>query len=184
MADPLSITASIVAVLQIAGTVVTYLNDVKDASSDRNQILVELSLTRGLLFSLKDLAERPPPYMANSWSKDGNDDAEAEAWDAAISKLGGLRGPLEQYRSTLDKLATKLAPSAGNGLSRRVGKALTWPFVRKEVDDTLKTMERLKSLIVLVLQRDYMYVNPPCGNFVFSWLRVSISSPSGFVGLF
>ena len=44
MADPLSTIASLVAILQLAGTVVTYLNDVKEASNDRNRILLELQL--------------------------------------------------------------------------------------------------------------------------------------------
>jgi len=141
MADPLSTIASLVAILQLAGTVVTYLNDVKEASNDRNRILLELSSTTGLLFSLKDLVERP---------------CSDDAWDTALYRLGGPNGPLEQFRSALERLATKLAPVMG---IRTVGNALGWPFLKKDVEETLKTIERLKSLTALALQRDYMSVD-------------------------
>lgn len=58
MTDPLSTSASIIAVLQLTGTVVQYLNDAKGASEDRQRILAEISSTSGVLFLLKDLAER------------------------------------------------------------------------------------------------------------------------------
>ncbi|KAH7156643.1 hypothetical protein EDB81DRAFT_867642 [Dactylonectria macrodidyma] len=137
MGDPLSITASIVAVLQLTGTVVTYLNDVKEASKDRNQILLEISNTRGLLLSLKDLAERP---------------SFDHTWDTALSKLAIPNGPLGQFKSALDQLARKMAPVTR---TRTVGRALCWPFQKREVEETLQTIERLKSLIMLGLQRDY-----------------------------
>ena len=59
MADPLSISASIIAILQLSGTVITYLSAVKGASKDRQRLLIEVSAVRGLLSSLKDVVEIP-----------------------------------------------------------------------------------------------------------------------------
>jgi hypothetical protein len=56
----------------------------------------------------------------------------------------------------MQKLAAKLAPATG---VRAVGIVLGWPFLKKEVEESLKSMERLKSLIVLSLQRDFMSVD-------------------------
>ena len=58
MADPLSITSCIVAVLQLTATVVEYLNDLRGAAEDRRKVLAEISFTTGLLYMLKDIAEQ------------------------------------------------------------------------------------------------------------------------------
>jgi hypothetical protein len=87
MADPLSIATSIAAVLQLAYTVIAYLNDVKDASKERNRILLEISSLSGLLYSLKVLIDRP---------------SSEDAWLATTKLLGGPDRPLAQLRSALD----------------------------------------------------------------------------------
>jgi len=51
MAEPLSITAGIIAVLQLTAKAVQYLNDVKDAPTDRQQILIEISSFTSALFN-------------------------------------------------------------------------------------------------------------------------------------
>jgi hypothetical protein len=137
MADPLSISASIVTLLQLTGTVVKYINDVGDASKDCARILVEISSVYGLLFSLKDLADR------------------ADSQDSGLATLRALavpEGPLAQLRSDLEQLATRLRPAAG---FRRAGKALAWPFTKGEIRDALSNVERQKTLFILALQGDH-----------------------------
>ena len=51
--DPLSVTASIIAVLQLSGKVLGYLNDVKGASQDRAKCAVEASNVHSLLLNLR-----------------------------------------------------------------------------------------------------------------------------------
>lgn len=51
--DPLSATASIVAILQLSSKVVGYLTDVKDASRERATCAVEVSNLHSLLLNLK-----------------------------------------------------------------------------------------------------------------------------------
>lgn len=97
MTDPLSISSSIIAILQLTGTVVAYLNDVRGASEDRQQLLVEVSSVSGFLYILKDLTER------TQWN------------DISLSTMSSLsvrNGPLDQFKSALQELATKLAPVA------------------------------------------------------------------------
>ena len=138
MADPLSISASIIAVIQLAGTVVKYLNDVKTAAQDHQRILSELSSTSGVLVLLKDLAER---------SQCG------DAWSLTIKSLNVPNGPLEQFKTALEHLALKLAPAIG---LKKVGKALAWPFQKAEIQDILNMIERQRSLFNLALQNDHM----------------------------
>ena len=54
--DPLSISASIIAVLQLTGTVIRYLNDIGNALEDRKVILLELHSIQGMLYTLHDQA--------------------------------------------------------------------------------------------------------------------------------
>jgi hypothetical protein len=52
MTDPLSVTASIIAVLQLSSTVLRYLVNVKNASADRKSLIREISSTHGILSTL------------------------------------------------------------------------------------------------------------------------------------
>ena len=136
--DPVSVTASIIAVIQLAGSVVSYLNDVKDASKDRNRMLVELSSVNGLLLGLQDLAERSTP---------------TGAWLEIAESLTVQNGPLVQFKSMLERLAAILQPAS---TSKKIEVFLTWPFKKKEVADILQAIERYKTLFMLALQKDHM----------------------------
>lgn len=138
MADPLSISASIIAILELTGTVVQYVNDVKDASAERLRIRDQISSTSFLLYMLKDLIQQ-----AHS----------SEPWLSRVQSLGVPKGPLEQFKSALEQLALRLAPPKG---LKGIGKALTWPFQREEIKEILITIERQKSLFDLALQNDHM----------------------------
>lgn len=52
--DPLSVTTSIIAVLQLSTKVLGYLHDRKDASQDRTQCALELLNLCSLLYKLQD----------------------------------------------------------------------------------------------------------------------------------
>jgi hypothetical protein len=51
--DPLSVTASIIALLQLSAQVLEYLNHVKNASKDRAQCEIEISNLYSLLVNLR-----------------------------------------------------------------------------------------------------------------------------------
>lgn len=137
MADPLSISASIIAVLQMTGTVIQYLNDVKGASDDVRSILIEISNTSGLLYSLRD------PVAVD------------ESWLTTVKSLAAPSGPLEQFKSALEDLIVKLSPAVG---LKNLGKKIIWPFQKGEVKEILGKIERQKMLFSLALQNDNMLV--------------------------
>jgi hypothetical protein len=140
MADPLSISASIIAVIQLSGTVIEYLNGVKAASEDRRRLLDEVASISGFLYILKDRAAQ---------SQQGN------SWSSTLKSLDGPKGPLAQFKIALERLTSKLAPVVG---LRKAGKAITWPFQKEEIKELLATIERQKSLFSLALQNDHMCV--------------------------
>jgi hypothetical protein len=138
MADPLSISASITALLQLTSNVVQYINSVKDASKERFRIRDEISSASFLLYMLKDCVQQ-----AHS----------GEPWLSTVQSLDMPKGPLEQFKGALEQLASRLEPSKG---VKRVGRALTWPFQTEEIKEILSTIERQKSLFDLALQNDHM----------------------------
>ncbi|EDU40458.1 ankyrin repeat domain containing protein [Pyrenophora tritici-repentis Pt-1C-BFP] len=146
--DPLSVTASIIAVLQLSGKVLGYLNDVNDASKDRARCAVEASNAHSLLTNLRFRLE------------EGSVDAP---WHTAIRALGVENGPLDQYKQALEVLQTKMTDG---GRLQQAGKALMWKFKKEEIASILAGIERLKTLVGIALQIDnfslgvaYVYCN-------------------------
>jgi hypothetical protein len=136
--DPLSITASIIAVLQLSGKVLEYLNDVKDASKDRTQCALELLNLCSLLYKLRDHIETG---------------ARSQPWCTAVGALAVREGPLDQFKQALEALQTKITDG---GRLKKVGEALVWKFKKEEIAGILDRIERLKSLVEIALQMDHL----------------------------
>jgi hypothetical protein len=138
MADPLSITASIIAILQLSQAVTIYLKDIPGGSKDRLILGDEIRNTVCLLEMLKDRVE----------------DAELqETWGQSIASLGAPHGPLAQFSETLEVLVTKLSPARR---LRQISQAFKWPFDKCDITIILDRLERQKSLFSLALKCDHM----------------------------
>ena len=137
--DPLSITASITALLQLTSTVIQYVNGVRGAAEDCGRILSELAGVNSILLILQDEADR---------------DEQDDQWSSTFESLKRPGGPLEQFEKALKRLSSKLAPSI-TGL-KKVGKTISWPFQKEEVKEILSSIERQKALLNLARQNDHM----------------------------
>ncbi|KAF2200242.1 ankyrin, partial [Delitschia confertaspora ATCC 74209] len=135
--DPLSATASIIAILQLSAKVLTYLNDVKDASKDRVQCAVEASNLNTLLLNLRFRLE---------------EGGSIQPWYTAVRALAVENGPLDQYKQALDLLQSRMTEE-GSRL-KKAGDALVWKFRKEEIASILDRMERLKTLVQIALQMD------------------------------
>ena len=140
MADPLSVIANIIAVLKLATAVKDFLVDIRNASREASEILLELSITSGILSTLKDTVERT------------NEDPE---WRSITDILAVPNGPLAHFQAILEHLSSKLEPLTG---LRRTGRALRWPFKKQQILDILRVIERQKALFILALQNESLYV--------------------------
>jgi hypothetical protein len=136
--DPISFTASIIAILQLTSTVVGYLNDVKDAPKDRALCATEASNLFNLLNLLK--------YRLEETDTD-------QTWYTAVRALAVKDGAFDQYKLALEQLQPKV--TSGSGI-RKVGNALLWKFTKQEVNVILSRMERLKTLIQIALEMDQL----------------------------
>jgi len=91
--DPLSISASIAALLDVANEVLKYIASVKNAPSERKLLVVEASNLLPLLYSLQ-------ACLANA-----DDD---HSWFDGIKQVGVKDGPLDQAHKALQSLAAKV----------------------------------------------------------------------------
>jgi hypothetical protein len=134
--DPLSATASVIAVLQLSAKVLAYLNDVKDASKGRAQCAIEASNLYNLLTKLRFLLEEGHGY---------------QPWFSAVQALAVKNGPLDQFKQALEILQAKMTDG---GPLKKAREALLWKFKKEEVDAILARMERLKKLVEIALLMD------------------------------
>jgi hypothetical protein len=139
--DPLSITASVITVLQLSAKVLSYLADVKCASKDRETCELEISNLYSLLIKLRSRLE---------------EGSSGESWYTAVRALGIEHGPLDQFKQALEQLQAKIT---GKGKSQKIRDALIWKFSKEEVRNILDRIERLKTLVNIALQQDSWLVS-------------------------
>lgn len=144
MSDLLSVTASVIAVLQLAAKATQYVKDVKNGSADRVRLRDEMRNAVCLLEMLKDRIEDSQDVL----------DAEAPLKPVSIKSLGSPDGPLLLFKRILEDIVKKLAPQ---DRLRRLSKPFTWPFDKKDIAELLDALERLKTHFGLVLQNDILY---------------------------
>lgn len=135
MADPLSVAASIVTVLQLAQSVVQGIQVVKDSSKERKTVRDEVIYLSGLLFNLKGGLER---HQLNQ---------------ELLSSLDTPLGPLAQLKDAVEQLSALLIPSTG---LRNVGKTLFWAHQKDKVNDLLRKIERQKTFILFALENNQL----------------------------
>ena len=136
--DPLSISASIIALMQLSSTVIGYLSDVKSSHKEQQKIRLEICNTLPMLSILQDQTQQ---------AQDGDE------WSSTLLSLSAADGPIQQFREALERLEHKLAPVRG---VKKVGKAFVWPFEKAEIQSILSTIERQKLFFSLARQNDHI----------------------------
>lgn len=136
--DPLSMTASIVAVLHLTTTLTGYINDVRHSTVEQTKVAVEASNLYSLLTRLRFRVEAIRPD---------------DPWLNQVRMLGIHEGPLDQFKDVLERMIGQISSSRKRD---QIKSALMWKFTKSEVDDALKRMERLKSSINFVLTEDLL----------------------------
>jgi NACHT domain/Fungal N-terminal domain of STAND proteins len=139
--DPISFTASIIAVVTISEAVLSscwqYLEKARNAQKDVKKILDVVGSLKSILEHLKRLAD----------SAHGN---ELDPRLPLLSALAVPNGPLMSCEAILQELEKKLGPAPKSfGL-----KAMKWPFKENAVNEIVETIEKHKSTIILALSGD------------------------------
>ena len=138
--DGLSNAASIIAVLQLTGAVIGYLNDVKHAPKECQQCTIEASNIQNLLINLRYRLEQRQGQAGDPWF-------------TAVQALNIENGPLDQYKQALEQLRSRLEIQDG---VQKVKRQLLWKFSKEEVTSILARMERLNGLVNIALEMDHL----------------------------
>lgn len=147
--DALSITASIIAIVGLAGKVVSscrsYLSAIRDAPSDLRTILIEVS-------SLKNLVENLEFLTTDGADRD---------LSRTLQNLNSPDGPIHGCRAALANLEKLFPPTTVRlcrGAKRKVTDIslaqLAWPFKKRQAAELLDQIGRYKSTISLSLISD------------------------------
>jgi hypothetical protein len=141
--DGISSAASVIAVIQVTGSLVTicggYLQRVKHA---RNDIITLQRTIESLQMILQDLLKI---------LRDSNKER--------LPTSSRLASEIVHCFSDLRALNEKLESNNGKKSMRKFGfRAWRWPLERAEVDGEVQKLERYKSSFLLSLQVDQMYV--------------------------
>jgi len=92
--DPLSMTASIIAVLQLTSTLVCYINEARNATAEQKKVAVEAGNLYGLLTSLRFQVEEA---------------RSNDPWYNQVKLLGVPNGPLDQFKGVLESHGQTIA---------------------------------------------------------------------------
>lgn len=142
--DPLSVTASAIAILKISGTIINFCYDyrsrVKSAAKEASRIVNELNGLRSVIDSLFVLLE--------------NESEKDSMQHSTLDKLAQGDGPLTRCITELKALEKKLEPKEG---WRAAKAAILWPLKESDVKKVLHDIESTKSTVQLALSADQRY---------------------------
>ena len=152
--DPLSITASVVTVIQAAEAVISvccnYRSSIKGSSWEVSRVLEEIRGLRDVLRILEGLADKAETSGSTDQSR--------------FLALKFLCDPgtriLSRCRNELEMLESSPAPPGRSGSAGPKRKAwveaLRWPLQRGDTEKVLERIERFKSTINLTITADLM----------------------------
>lgn len=137
--DGLSSAASVIAVIQLTGSIVKicgcYIQEAKDARDDITTLQRTVAGLDGILQKLKEFLQDPT--------------------GAKLPTSSSLVNNITDCLSDLGALEEKVDPGKGKRMMRKFRfRSLKWPFKRTEVDRIIQDLERYKSFFTLPLQVD------------------------------
>lgn len=142
MADPLSITASIITIVQLAGSLAAFCVSCKEATKGKHGIVQSiLEEVEGLTDVLGPLAQLAKDHGAETQS---------------LRRLATAGGPLDDCKGLLEVLKTELESLLGAEGAKKLGKILLWPIKEKEIKSLLERLSQRKSTLALAFQNVQM----------------------------
>ena len=150
--DPLSVTASIITVLQAANAVISVCYDysaaIKNSPWELPRVIEEVKSLRNVLETLDQLAKRAESA-----------DPATEAQLPALKLLcEPVAGPLAMTLVELEALEKKLAPPSWSGQAgsrrRAIIQVLGWPLKEGDTKKILENIERFKTTLNLAITAD------------------------------
>ena len=139
--DPLSLTGTLIAVVQITTAVISICYDYRQGTKNAAREVIQIS---DQLSSLKDVLDALLRLVENSES---SDPSRLSTFELLLKP----DGPLSTCKTELERLKEKLEPETG---WRAVRQSLVWPLKEGDMRKALSNLERLKSTMQLALSAD------------------------------
>ena len=154
--DALSITANVIAVLQISHKIISicydYASAVKGSSWELQRVTEEVQSLRNVLEALANLARK---------AEGASPTEESRLPTLKLLCEPGV-GPLSRCLLLLETLESKLAPPSWGGSvgskRRALIQALGWPLKEGNTKKTLEEIARFKATLGLAVAADHAYV--------------------------
>lgn len=137
--DPVSLTTVIIPLIDTAQKVVKFLNEIKDAPSDRDKFLLEAQSSCILLWQLRDRLT----------AKDTD-----QPWLRHFTSLVAKDSILDQYQSNLHEIAARLEKLVNKRHFQSFRLTLAWKTEKADIEDIFQKIERCKSTIAIALSND------------------------------
>lgn len=138
--EPLSLTASLIAVAQITISIVDtcykWKSSVRNASKQTSQIIRQLDSPRTVLERLIEIVEN---------------EGTGSSRLAAVASLSREDGPFEGCMEGLVALQVQLQPKTG---WKAIGNALVWPLKEEETQQVLQGLNDLRATLHFALETD------------------------------
>ncbi|MCJ1276049.1 hypothetical protein MMC21_003854 [Puttea exsequens] len=144
--DPLSLTASIIAVIQATNEVISicynYTHSAKGAGNTISRVLEEIKSIRNALEAVENLSR----------GDNKEEFATTGHWETILSLCDTEKGPIMKELKYLDAKLRPTAWTGSDGSKRKAFmQALIWPLKESETEKTLQNIERWKSTLSLAL---------------------------------
>ena len=137
MADPVSLTASILAVAQTVSQIYILGKTVRDAKSDTQRLCEELLALKGILEMVQT--------QVNDSSIESNDDLPS------AFRSQEFKNVLDSTKKFVNNILESLPETKG---FKSAMQRLTWPFTKDEMNQHITRLERLKSWFMFAMLND------------------------------
>lgn len=148
--DPLSITASVIAILHLSNTVYKaareYCTGVKDAPKEIKGLLKELETFNDILIQLRDIAARAEKHDKGSAM---HETSHKEALLPSVTKLLEPDAALLLCFAEMQQFMERVACQKSN-----MKKILKWPFQKEEIYQTIGRLQKLQYLLEFAIATD------------------------------
>ncbi|KAI1737169.1 ankyrin repeat-containing domain protein [Xylaria scruposa] len=125
--------ASIHNLLDVCTKIIEYIQPVKDDSSERIRLMMEISSIKGILESLSATLRGA--------------EATPELWSDTIRSINRKGGLLDSLQEVLVSVRDELGRAASAKGLKRMGESHLWPFEKKDAEERLKGSIRLLRLM-------------------------------------
>lgn len=148
--DPLSVTASVVAILQAASSVISILSDFKEASPGINAVITEVKHVRLVVSALQSYVDRSRQLRSGR---------------AALVQVDDVVAVLTQTVLVFSELEATFfvsRKSKNSNLFSRLGKQLAWTWQQGGINRLVDQLQEQKLSLNLLLQIMQWYVGRGC----------------------